>query len=136
TFGEIADFLAWKLRNDRAFSLKGRTLTSVIKLTNEWHVLMQKAKLGHKVEWKGMGIPDWEHEAKDRIWTVSELLNNRELLNEGRKQKHCVYSYVQACAFGRTAIFSLRAYRNIVGGYHDDGSVICDRAFQTTRRTV
>src|SRR5205085_4510450 len=23
TFGEIADFLAWKLRNDRAFSLKG-----------------------------------------------------------------------------------------------------------------
>ena len=41
-----------------------------------------------------------------------------------------------ACAFGRAAIFSLRAYRKIVGGYHDDGSVIWDRAFETTRVTV
>jgi hypothetical protein len=136
TFGEITDFLAWKLRNDGAFSLKGRTLTSVIKLTNEWHVLMQKARLGHSVEWKGMGIPEWEFEARDKIWMVTELLNNKELLNEGRKQKHCVYSYVQACMQGRSAIFSMRAYRKVPAGYLEDGTIIWDRSFELTRITA
>src|SRR5439155_10635260 len=63
TFGEVTDFLAWKLRHDPAFRLKGRTISSVIRLTNEWHVLMQKARLGHSVEWKGLSLPDWECEA-------------------------------------------------------------------------
>lgn len=136
TFGEITDFLEWKLRNDGAFSLKGRTLNSVTKLTNEWHHLMQKARLGHSVEWKGLGFLDWEYEAKDRIWTVCELRNNKELLNEGRKQKHCVYSYVQACVGGRTTIFSMRAYRKIVGGYNDDGTVIWNRSCELERITI
>ncbi len=136
TFGEITDFVTWKLRNDAVFSLRGRTVTSVIKLTNEWHVLMQKAKLGHSVEWKGLGIPDWEFEAKDRIWTVTELRNNKELLNEGRKQKHCVYSYVHACVGGRAAIFSLRAYRKLVAAYNEDGTPIWDRSFELDRITV
>src|SRR5207249_538615 len=30
TFGEITDFLAWKSRNDAAFRLKGRTVSSVV----------------------------------------------------------------------------------------------------------
>ena len=136
TFGEITDFIAWKLRNDRGFSLKGRTLSSVIKLTNEWQVLMQKAKLGHSVEWKGLSIPDWEFEAKDRIWTVQELRNNRELMNEGRKQKHCVYSYVHWCVAGRSAIFSLRSYRKIVKDYTEVGMVVWDKSLEQTRITI
>src|SRR5262249_51347548 len=54
TFGEVTDFLAWKLRQDPAFSLRGRTVGSVVRLTSEWHVLMQKARLGQNVEWKGL----------------------------------------------------------------------------------
>jgi hypothetical protein len=91
------------------------------KLTNEWHWLMQKAKLGSEVERPGLGLPDWEMEATDRIWRVVELRNNRELINEGRKQKHCVYSYVPSCLSGRSAILSLRAFRKVATGCTEDG---------------
>jgi hypothetical protein len=136
TFGEIVDFLEWKLRNDRGFRLKGRTISSVVKLTNEWHVLMQKAGLGHRVEWKGCGIADWEHVAKDVVWRVAELRSNRDLINEGRKQKHCVYSYVHACASGRVAIFSMRAYAKRVTGYTEDGDVVWDGSCEHNRITI
>jgi len=136
TFSEITDFIAWKIRNDRSFHMQGRTITSVIKLTNQWHVQMQKAKLGIHVEWKGLQIPDWEFEAKNLIWTVTELRNNRDLINEGRKQKHCVYSYVHWCTSGRSAIFSMRAFRKIVSGYTDAGYLIWDRSQEQTRVTI
>lgn len=136
TFGEVTDFLAWKLRQDRAFRLKGRTVASVVKLTNEWHILMQKAKLGHNVEWKGLGLPDWEFEARDQIWTVTELRNNKELMNEGRKQKHCVYSYVHWCVSGRSAIFSLRGFRKRVAGYTDEGQIVWENTLEQTRITI
>lgn len=136
TFGEVTDFLAWKLRQDRTFSLKGRTISSVIKLTNEWHLLIQKAKLGHNIEWKGMELPDWEFEARDRIWSVVELRNNRELMNEGRKQKHCVYSYVHWCVAGRSAIFSLRGYHKQVAGYTEEGQILWDKSLEQTRVTI
>jgi hypothetical protein len=136
TFAEITDFIAWKLQNDRSFRLKGRTITSMVKLTNQWHVQIQKAKLGIHVEWQGLQIPDWEFVAKNLIWTVMELRNNRELINEGRKQKHCVYSYVQWCKLGRSAIFSLRGTRKIVLGYTEEGKVIWDKSLEQTRITL
>jgi hypothetical protein len=136
TFGEVTDFIAWKLRNERRFSLKGRTLSSVIRLTNEWHVLMQKAKLGTTVEWKGLGLPDWEHETKDRVWIVTELRDNKSLMNEGRKQRHCVYSYVSWCTAGHSAIFSLRCYPKIVDGYTEEGAVIWNKTLENSRVTV
>jgi hypothetical protein len=136
TFGEVTDFIVWKLQNDREFRLKGRTIGSVVRLTNEWHVLMQKAKLGVRVEWKGFGYPEWLLEEKNRIWVVQELRDNRELMNEGRKQKHCVYGYVQWCSTGHSSIFSMRVYRKIVGGYTEDGQLIWDRSCELDRVTI
>ena len=136
TFGEVTDFIAWRLREDQEFRLKGRTVSSVIKLTNEWHLLMQKAKLGHNIEWKGLGLTDWEFEDKDKIWKVFELRNNRDLMNEGRKQRHCVYSYVNGCVAGRSAIFSLRSYRKLAIGCTDEGQIHWDNTQEQTRVTI
>jgi hypothetical protein len=36
-FDAVTDFVAWKLRNDVEFRFKGRTSTSMIGLSNEWH---------------------------------------------------------------------------------------------------
>lgn len=136
TFGEVTDFIAWKLRNEPTFRLAGRTVGSVIKLTNEWHHLMQKAKLGTSVEWNGLDITDWEWEARDCIWSVTQLRNNRDLMNEGRKQMHCVYSYVQWCISGHSAIFSLRSYRKRVAGYTEEGALIWDKTMELSRVTI
>ncbi len=136
SFDEVTDFLAWKLRNDRGFRLKERTASSVVKLSNDWHLQMQRAKLGHHIQWPGLGIADWAFEDKAEIWEVVELRDNKELVNEGRKQKHCVYSYVPRCAEGRSFIFSLRAYRKIAVDYDAEGKPIWDKTFEMRRVTI
>jgi hypothetical protein len=136
TMGEITDFLAWKLANDPEFSLNGRTLGSVVRLTNEWRRLMQVAKLGQFVHWNGTGLPEWHYSHKKYQWEVIELLTNRDLLNEGRKQKHCVYSYVQWCGEGRSFIFSLRGYWREVTGYSNQDKPLYCRGDEFTRVTI
>ncbi len=136
TFGEVNDFVAWKLHNEPEFSLKGRTAGSVIKLTNEWHAQMQRARLYSIIEWAGLQIPDWEMVTRNGVWSVAELRTNRDLLMEGRKQKHCIYSYVQRCVSGMSAIFSLRGYPQIVAGYAEDGQVIWEKSAELTRVTI
>lgn len=133
---EVTDFVAWKLQNDRAFRMKGRTAASVLKLSNEWHLLMQRAKLGRHIQWEGLRLKDWEFEAKSEVWQVIQLRNNKDLMNEGRKQKHCVYSYVQRCINGHSFIFSMRACRKSASGYDTEGKPIWDRTFETRRVTI
>ncbi len=133
---EVTNFIAYKLRNDRQFRMKGRTASSAVKLSDEWHLLMQRAKLGRHIQWDGLRIADWVHEDKAEVWEVVELRDNKDLVNEGRKQKHCVYSYVHRCTVGQSFIFSLRAYRKAAAYYDEDGKLILDRTFETRRVTV
>lgn len=81
-------------------------------------------------------MPYWEREERDCIWTVVELRNNKAMINEGRKQKHCVYSYVQWCVEGRSTIFSLRGYSKQAAGYTEEGKVRWDYAQEQTRVTI
>lgn len=136
SFDEVTDFVAYKLRNDPQFRLKGRTASSMVKLTSEWHLLMQRAKLGTHIQWAGLRVADWSYEDKAEVWEVIELRDNKELVNEGRKQKHCVYSYVQSCVAGRSFIFSLRACRKLAADYTEDGKPIWSREFETRRVTI
>ncbi len=124
TFQEITDFAAWKLRNDPWFQFKGRTLNSMCMLSNEWHLMMQKASLGRYCSWPYLGAPEWEHETDREVWSVIELRSNVELMKEGRKQKHCVYSYVSQCSKGNSHIFSLRGYRKLTGSRDENGNTI------------
>lgn len=133
---KVTDFLAHKLRYDRQFRMQGRTASSVVKLSNEWHLQMQRAKLGKHIQWNGLGIADWSYEDKTEVWDVIELKDNKELVNEGRKQKHCVYSYVHRCVEGRSFIFSLRACRKLAADYDAEGRPIWDKTFETRRITI
>lgn len=109
TFDEITDYLANQFANVPGFSLKGRTLSSVIRLSNEWHMMIHKAKVDKYVEWPGINVEDWQHKYKgeDTTWTIKQLKNNIDLVNEGRKQRHCVYSYVRSCQSGQCSIFTM-----------------------------
>ena len=139
TLHEVTDFLAWKLDNDPAFSLKGRTAGSMVKLASEWHLLIQKAGLGSHIEWEGFNISRWSTKTvgqQPTLWEVQELRSNRELMNEGRKQKHCVYGYVQRCVEGRCSIFSLRQYRLGIVGVDEEGKPVHDKFEELTRVTI
>jgi len=57
-------------------------------------------------------------------------------MNEGRKQKHCVYGYVQRCVEGRCSIFSLRQYTLGIVGVDDEGKPVKQKFDELTRVTV
>ncbi len=48
-----------------------------------------------------------------RYWTIRELTDSRQLLEEGRTLRHCVASYTGICAGGKTSIWSLRRHGSL-----------------------
>jgi hypothetical protein len=110
SLGEITDFLSAELRRDGNFRLKGRTLGSVTKLSNEWHRMSRSSYGGRYITWNGLATEDHVITKKDKTWDIVQLRNSRELTNEGRKQRHCVWSYAYRCEAGVSYIFSVRAF--------------------------
>ena len=98
------------------FSLKGRTLGSVVTLCNEWHVDIYNRDLEKKfvnTEFPPSGVKDWNHETKFYIpWSICQVRNVKELKAEGTKMKHCVLSYTHECSRGATYIFSVKQHGN------------------------
>lgn len=115
---DLMDFLRAKLvtRTGKftGFSLKGRTLASVVTLCNEWHEQIYHRDAEHRYKdqpFAEAGIKDWMFEAKFHIpWEISQIKNIKELRREGDKMKHCVLSYANYCATGMSYIFSVKEY--------------------------
>lgn len=103
---EITDFVrAMIRRND--FSFKGRTLSSMVNLSNEWHA-ERYADREVKLQTWNQSFAPWTHKRKDSTIHAIELTSNRALADEGKRQNHCVYSYTHACARGVSKIVSVR----------------------------
>jgi hypothetical protein len=95
------------------FSMKGRTLKSVLRLVTEWHGDLAAGGRGDFVSWRKSGIEGYHiierRDDDDNFeWIIEELLDNGALLVEGREMRHCVYSYYPKCWRGETTIWSLR----------------------------
>ena len=96
------------------FAMKGRTLSSILRLVTAWHSDLAATAPGKNFSWRASGFqgyrflekrPDEEH---DREWSIHELLDSGALFIEGRAMRHCVYSYTERCRRGVTTIWSLR----------------------------
>jgi len=134
--GDISDFVLSKIQEDKknrgrqeAFSFSGRTITSVIKMTNEWHEKVRREAEAQRVQhaarwreenrnngkykavdtshWKGLGASQFRYVTEECIWTITELRTAQDLVNEGRKMKNCVASYTYNCAAGNSSIFTM-----------------------------
>ena len=116
---DIADYLRHvigsrgKFNNPTTFSLKGRTLASIITLTNEWHNDLNALKLSQelkKQELADSGVNSWTYETLEgTTWQIEQIRMYPDLVKEGKAMKHCVVSYGSACAYGRSFIFSMTA---------------------------
>lgn len=109
----LTDFLRLKYReNNRLrennFSLKGRTIQSVIEMSNQWHLEQLKLRGGKNVNWVRIELEDRKIERNGVEYKFVELTSSNELIAEGRKQRHCVGSYIRQCLDGNTSIFSMR----------------------------
>jgi hypothetical protein len=99
------------------FSLKGRTVRSVVRLMTEWHRSLGRGT--GRMEWAPSAlrpmtveVPAIEPEAPPTRWDLVELTSAALLRAEGAALKHCVASYGRSCVSGRSRIWSLRRCRD------------------------
>ncbi|KAA9327631.1 hypothetical protein F0P96_16775 [Hymenobacter busanensis] len=95
------------------FSLKGRSMHSVLDQTAQWHrQLVQARRRGYDAEvsrattWPLLPVPDFAGGDKCKV-RITQLRSYGELLAEGYALSHCVSSYFNSCSRGRCGIFSL-----------------------------
>jgi hypothetical protein len=117
-FGPIMDYIKSQKFGVNApqpnYCMKGKTADFLLQKTEEWHAKLAKERPRNYQEWKAIGIPGFIKEEglagrpNFKVWTIREILNSKDLHEEGRTQKHCVGSYTHSCVAQRTSIWSLR----------------------------
>lgn len=122
---ELLDFLRNRHLDDETFSLKGRTLASITQLSNEWHEEQIRKQHKYGTVWEGMHIKPWTYITRlnhphdkrkiERVYTIEEITNSKDLFHEGRTQGHCVGSYVRECESQRSSIFKMESIDEING---------------------
>jgi hypothetical protein len=113
----LIDYIGEMRRRSRRYSMKGRTVKSLIRGMEAWHRELSRASgVGHAVyRPAGFKPGSWTFKTKGddgvlkhTTWTVTEVLSTAELAAEGRSMSHCVLMYARSVASGRTSIWSLR----------------------------
>jgi hypothetical protein len=96
-------------------TMKGRTQRSLLRQVEEWHQRVRRRPKARPVHWGRSNIGEFQwvetngrDEAQARTWTIRELVSSDELFREGLGMRHCVGSYVRACAGRESSIWSMR----------------------------
>jgi hypothetical protein len=118
--GPLVDFIANRKRADSSYSMKGRTINSMLRAMEAWHRELSRARKVENIAFRKSGIPGgtWTSPAKTRrgqpttvTWDIREILTSQELAAEGREMHHCVYSYANWVKERAVSIWSLRRDR-------------------------
>jgi hypothetical protein len=99
-----------------SFSMKGRTVQSVLRLMADWHRSLGLAN--GDLTWAPSPLqpllieePSQDPSAPPIQWQLMELTNGAQLRAEGTALHHCVASYADRCRRGACRIWSLRIRR-------------------------
>jgi hypothetical protein len=96
------------------YTMKGRTIASVLRQVEEWHVQLGQGNHQPSLSWRHSPFKDFrmiegsETLANMRVWTISELVTSRALFLEGQAMRHCVASYTGRCVRRQTSIWSMQ----------------------------
>ena len=98
------------------FSLKGRTVQSVLRLMQMWHKSLGAG--GPGCSWMRSPFepllleePRGDDSEAPKRWQMLELTDTAQLRREGATLHHCVASYAYSCQRGTSSIWSLRLWR-------------------------
>jgi hypothetical protein len=97
------------------FSIKGRTVQSMLRLMQAWHRCLGKGNAAYS--WLRSPIEPLIFEEPSRgdsempkRWQLIELTDSAQLRREGTELHHCVASYADRCNRGASSIWSLRLW--------------------------
>lgn len=98
------------------FSMKGRTVQSVLRMMQEWHRSLGTGSAS--ISWARLPLEpllieelSTDGSELSRRWHMTELLNSAQLRGEGTALHHCVASYADRCYRGFSSIWSLRFWQ-------------------------
>ena len=95
------------------FSMKGRTVDSILRQVENWHRELGREIKSGNLQWKKSDFNDFQFiegskKAKNmKVWRIRELLSSKELVVEGKQQKHCVATYAASCNSGKCSIWTM-----------------------------
>ena len=95
------------------FTIKGRSLMTLRRHMANWRteLLARRPSLVASTPgWERTNIRPFRHAEGDVLWTIDELLTDKELRVEGGIMKHCVATYIHDCARRRTSIWSMKVH--------------------------
>ncbi|WP_337044871.1 PcfJ domain-containing protein [Emticicia sp. 17c] len=110
---ELIDYVRFELTQNPAYSLKGRTFTSLNRESMRWHEAIKKSQLSKEESvWKPAFFQPFEIAEENEVhYKMIELLSDKELVAEGMKMNNCVATYTRHCVKGKSSIVSLRKYQ-------------------------
>ena len=107
---DLIDYIAFQKMENAEYTMKGRTLLSVGKQSEEWlRLLAKKAKYGGVFPSMGLSTSSYFTGKKDKRtkWTFHQIGDGRALVDESHAMRHCVSAYANSCAQGNQFIWSL-----------------------------
>lgn len=96
------------------FTLQGHTLMSLRRHMANWRTEITPGVISASPSpslWQRTAIQPFRQATPEGLWTIDELLTEKELRVEGGIMQHCVATYISACARRTTSIWSLKLHR-------------------------
>lgn len=117
TFNQMNDLVDYFIHSEnsaliegRVYSLKGRTLASLLRQMQDWHYELARVKKMGNSTWAGVDVPDdsFKLDERDKTeWSFTQIKTSKALAAEGTAMHHCVYSYQAKCVSGMCSIWSV-----------------------------
>jgi hypothetical protein len=111
---DLVDYLGHEVGQNQDFNIfgSGFTLYSLNKRMISWHHELRRIKEFGNFSWDGHDIQNFfhvknENQYNEERFHIKQIKTSKELLEEGKEQHHCVFSYKPHCISGRCSIWSL-----------------------------
>ena len=113
----LIDYIAHRKEENADFAIGGRSVRALTRGMEEWHRELATMRKLHGVPFtpSGFGKGHWIERRKGRdgllhewSWTMTEILNSKELVNEGNNMRHCVAAYARHIEASHVSIWALR----------------------------
>lgn len=92
--------------------LKRKKADAFLQEVKRWRSEPVVMRRSTSLKWKATGIDGLDYLDEQRVWdprqwTIRELLDSNDLLDEGRNMRHCVGTYGLTCCRGDSSIWSM-----------------------------
>lgn len=111
---DLVDYLNHEIGLDLKFNIFGNgfTLSSLTKRMISWHHELRRIRIFGNFTWIGASTEGLFHvinkdKTNQEIFQIKQITTSRDLLEEGKAQHNCVFSYKSKCINGVCSIWSL-----------------------------